>query len=280
MSWVETATRYLRAINAENIKEWKIELAYRADFVRQFVDPLLYALPYLFYGMALVGGRTSKALAEKIGSADVVTFITLGWILMGLLSTAIWAMGMAFRKEQWFGTLESVFAAPVPRWVYVMGMAFHSTLHQGMIIFFQLLIIHLIVRLQLNISGLLPALAMVALMMLALYGMGIMVAGMTLLFKEGWVVSELLHSIITVITPIAYPLAVMPVVLRKAALYVPTTYGITGVRHFLMGENLPWGLWGTVFWLLLLGIFWVAVGLSIFYAFDRFARRRGLLAAH
>ena len=57
---------YARAIWAENIKEWKIELCYKADFARTLVDPVVFLLPYLLYGVALVGGRQSEHLKELV----------------------------------------------------------------------------------------------------------------------------------------------------------------------------------------------------------------------
>ena len=269
---------WLRAINAENIKEWKIELSYKADFIRSLIEPLIYVLPYVFYGIAIVGGRNSAHLKQLIGNADVITYTVLGYIVMGFLNTACWGMGWSLRKEQWYGTLETIFCAPVPRWVYIAGMATHSTLHQGLMIFVQALVIHAIFHLTLNVSGLLPSLALVALMLVALYGLGIMVAALALIFKEGWMVSEILHSIISIVTPIAYPLAVLPIVLRKISVFLPTTYGIMGARHFLMDEKVFFSTGQAFLRLFLLGVVWVAAGLLIFMIVDKKVRRDGTLA--
>jgi ABC-2 type transport system permease protein len=270
--------RWLRAINAENIKEWKIELAYKPDFIRTFIEPLIYVLPYVFYGIAIVGGRNSENLKQLIGNADVITYTVLGYIVMGFLGTACWAMGWALRKEQWYGTLETVFCAPVPRWVYIAGMATHSTLHQGLMIFVQAIVIHTIFHLTLNVSGLFPSLILIGFMLIGLYGLGIMVAALALIFKEGWIVSEIIHSIISIVTPIAYPLAVLPIVLRKVSVYLPTTYGIMGTRHFLMGENVFFSTGQAFLRLFLFGILWIAVGLIIFKLVDNKVRRDGTLS--
>jgi len=272
--------RYLRSINAENVKEWKIEWTYRVDFIRGMLEPFIFVFPYILYGMAIVGGKYSQNLAKLTGSGDLITYTVIGYIFMGFLNTAVWAMGFALRKEQWFGTLESVFTTPVPRWVYVAGMATHSTVHQGLIIVFQMLVIYAIFGLSLRIEGLLPSLPIIALMMISLYGLGVMVSALTLIFKEGWIVSEALHSLISVITPIAYPLAVLPALLRKISLALPTTYGITAVRHFLMGEEMGFSLGTTFFRLLLISILWVSSGLIIFDLIDRKVRREGTLGEY
>jgi ABC-2 type transport system permease protein len=269
---------YSRAVWYENLKEWKIELTYKPDFIRGLIDPLVYALPYLLYGVALVGGKTSPYLEKLVGTNDIITFITLGYIFVGFLNMALWAMGFSLRKEQYWGTLEAVFAAPVPRWVFALGMAFHSTLHQGLMIFLQILVINLIFKLTINPQGILPSLIVIGLMLIALYGFGLLIASLTLILKQGWLVSEALSGLMMIITPIAYPLAVLPVFLKKAAMFLPTTYGIMTVRHFLIGERLDFSLATAFIRLLLLGIFWVGVGIIFFELIDRKTRRSGTVA--
>ena len=239
---------------------------------------MVYALPYLLYGIALVGGRNSKTLQGLVGSGDIITFVTLGYVFIGFLNMALWAMGFSLRKEQYWGTLESVFAAPVPRWVFAMGMAAHSTLHQGLMISVQLLVINLIFKLTINPAGILPSLLVVAVMLIALYGLGMMIASVTLVLKQGQLVSEALSGIMMIITTISYPLAVLPLFLRKAAMFIPTTYGIMTVRHFLMGENMGFSVATSFFRLALLGIAWVTFGIIIFEIIDQRTRRTGTIS--
>lgn len=244
------------------------------------LEPLIFVLPYILYGMALIGGKYSADLARLTGNGNLITYTVIGYVFMGFLNTAVWAMGFALRKEQWFGTLESIFSTPVPRWVYVAGMATHSTLHQGIIIVFQMLLIYSIFGLALNVSGILPSLLVLAVMMFSLYGLGVMVSALTLIFKEGWIVSEALHSLISIVTPIAYPLAVLPVVLQKVSLTLPTTYGITTVRHFLMGETISYSPGTALVRLAGISVLWISSGLFVFDRIDRKVRREGTLGEY
>lgn len=262
------------------MKEWKIELAYPVDFIRQFIDPFIWALPYVFYGVALVGGRYSASLQKLSGSGDVISFILLGYVLMGFLGTALWAMGMSLRREQLFGTMESVFVTPMPRWIFVGGMALHSTLHQGMIIMAQCVFFAVVFKMMFHVSGIFPSLFSTGVMLFALYGIGLNVAALTLIFKEGWIVAELLYSFMNVLTPVVYPLAVLPLFMQKLSLMLPTTYGVLLVRHFMTGEKMPWGGAQGLFFLFILGFIWVVFGLFIFHAVDKKIRRDGLLGEY
>ncbi|MEO0019172.1 MAG: ABC transporter permease [candidate division WOR-3 bacterium] len=275
---IKRVRHYAAAVWAENIKEWKLELTYKADFARGLIDPVVYLLPYLLYGVALVGGRESENLARLVGTTDIVTFITLGYLFIGFLNMALWAMGFSLRKEQFYGTLESVFAAPVPRWVFTMGMSLHSILHQLLMIAVQIVFILLVFSLKVNPLGILPTLLVIGLMLIALYGIGMFMASFTLIFKQGWLVSEALSSIMMILTPIAYPLAVLPAFMQKLALFVPTTYGILTARHFLMGERIDFTLRDAFVRLGLLSFLWVGFGLVVFMLIDRWTRRSGTLS--
>jgi ABC-2 type transport system permease protein len=274
----DRAKHYAGAVWAENIKEWKLELTYPADFVRTLIDPVVYLLPYLLYGVALVGGRSSENLQRLVGTSDLVSFVTIGYVFIGFMNMALWAMGFSLRKEQMYGTLESVFAAPVPRWVFTMGMSMHSILHQFLMIASQIIFITLLFSIHINPLGLLPSLAAVGVMLLSLYGIGMIMASTTLIFKQGWLISEALGSILMVLTPIAYPLAVLPLFMQKAALTVPTTYGILTARHFLLGETMPFTVGDAFLRLAVLSLVWVAAGLVIFTVIDRWTRRSGTLS--
>lgn len=272
--------RYMRAMNAENVKEWKIELTYKVDFIRGMLEPLIFVFPYVLFAMALMGGRSSSVLEGLTGVSDGVTYTIIGYIFMGFLNTAVWGMGFALRKEQWYGTLESIFVVPVPRWVYVMGMALHSTAHQGVILFFQIAVVYVLFGVILNVQGVLPVLVLIALMLISLIGLGLMVSGLALIFKEGWIISEVLYSLITIVTPIAYPLAVLPPLLQKISVAMPTTYAITGIRHFLIAENMEFTMWNAYSRLIIIGVCWVVTGLFMFQIVDRKVRREGTLSEY
>jgi ABC-2 type transport system permease protein len=267
----------LRAVWESNVKDWKIEFAYPVSFIRQLISPLVFLLPFLLYGLALVGGRESENLAKLIGTGDVVTFIFTGYMLMGFIGTAVWAMGFSIRRERWFGTLEAIYVTPSSRLGQVLGMALHSTVHQTLGTIIQLIVIYLTFGLALKIEGILPALGIFALMMIALYGFGIVISALGLILKEGWVVSDALYSIMMILSPVAYPLIVLPTLAQKASALFPTAPALIGMRSFLI-ENYHAEAFGNIFLhLLALGAAWILFGILIFRLTDVYVRKRGML---
>jgi ABC-2 type transport system permease protein len=267
----------MKAVWESNIKDWKIDFAYPVSFIRQLISPLVFLLPFLLYGIVLVGGTESANLKQLVGTDDVVAFIFTGYIMMGFIGTAVWAMGFSIRRERWFGTLEAIYVTPTNRLGQVLGMALHSTVHQILGTIIQFIVIYLTFGLALKIEGILPALGIFALMMLALYGFGIVISALGLILKEGWVVSDSLYSIMMILSPVAYPLAVLPTVAQQASYIFPTAPALIGMRSFLI-ENYRPEVAGNVFLhLLALGAVWILFGIFVFRLTDVYVRKRGML---
>jgi len=226
----------LRAIWECNVKAWKIELAYPISFIRECISPLIMLLPFLIYGLVLIGGRYSENLELLVGTGDVVTFLFTGYLIMGFIGTAVWAMGFSIRREQW---------------------------------------IYLIFGIALKIGGILPALGIFALMMLALYGFGILVSALSLVLKEGWIVAEGLHSIMMILSPVAYPLIVLPNLAQQVSVVFPTAPALVGIRAFLMENYTPEVVGNIFLHLLALDIAWILFGIFVFHLTDIYVRRRG-----
>jgi ABC-2 type transport system permease protein len=270
----------MRAIWENNTKEWKIELTYPINFARQCIEPLIFLLPFIIYGLVLIGGRHSDSLLQLVGTSDIVTYIFTGYIIMGFIGTSVWAMGFSIRKEQWYGTLESIYVTPTSRISFVLGMALHSLLHQGIAVFFEFSAIYAIFGLALKIEGILPALVIFALMIFALCGFGIFVASFALILKEGWIISEGLYSVLIILSPVAYPLTVLPNIAQQISKAFPTAPALIGMRSFLIENYTPEVIGNVFLHLLALDVIWIIFGVIIFSVTDIYVRKRGTLGKY
>jgi ABC-2 type transport system permease protein len=234
-------------------------------------------IPYILYGLVLIGGRYSENLAQLVGTGDVVAFIFTGYIMMGFIGTAVWAMGYSMRREQWFGTLEAIYVTPASRLGQVLGMALHSTIHQGIGTLTQAFFIYMTFGLALNFEGILPALLIFGLMLFSLYGFGIVIAALSLILKEGWIVSDSFYSIMTILSPVAYPLTILPTLAQQASAIFPTAPALIGMRTFLIENYVPEVITNVFFHLIALSIIWIIFGIFIFHITDKYVRKRGLL---
>lgn len=276
LTWANIKAELL-AIWESNIKAWKIDLAYPISFARQCMAPFIFILPFIIYGLALLGGNYSEHLEQLVGTGDMVSFVFTGYMIIGFIGTAVWAMGFSIRREQWFGTLESIYVTPTSRLSLVLGMALHSTVHQSLGTMIEFAAIYAMFGLALQVQGILPALGIFALMMFALYGFGILVAALSLVLKEGWIIAEGLHSIMMILSPVTYPLIVLPTVLQQASNILPTAPALVGMRSFLLESYTPEVVGNIFLHLIVLDVAWILFGIFIFYLTDRYVRKRGSL---
>jgi len=116
--------------------------------------------------------------------------------------------------------------------------------------------------------------------MFALYGFGIIMSSLVLILKEGWIVSEALYSIMMILSPVAYPLLVLPNLVRQISNFFPTAPALIGMRSFLI-ENYNPEVVGNIFLqLLVLDVAWILFGIVIFHLTDAHVRRKGTLGKY
>jgi ABC-type polysaccharide/polyol phosphate export permease len=129
----------------------------------------------------------------------------------------------------------------------------------------------------LNIGGILPSLVIFALMMFALYGFGIVIAALSLILKEGWIVSDSFYSIMTILSPVAYPLTVLPALAQQASAVFPTAPALIGMRTFLIENYVPEVVGNVFLHLIALGAVWILFGVLVFHLTDKYVRKKGML---
>ena len=144
----------------------------------------------------------------------------------------------------------------------------------------QAIVIAIIFSITFHTGGFLPMLLIVAMMIIGLYGLGVLIAGLTIGLKQWWVISEALSTLMLVVTPIAYPLAVLPIYIKKVSLLLPTTYGVMGVRHLLLGEHIDFDLATIFLRLAIILIVWVSFGMTVFLIMDRYGRKKGFVSLY
>ncbi len=260
------------------IKQWKVELSYPLSLLYFIVSPFLWLIPLLLFGYALTGSTTSSALGQLTYTSDWFTYSALGFCFVSIIDSSLWGTGMAFRREQWVGTLESLYATPVGRVTILFGSSIHNIQHGGLGVLLQLGAASLLFGLQLNLVGLLPALLAVGLMLLGLQGVVLFFACVVLVARRAWMAVEALVSTIKLLTPMSYPLVVLPYSLQVIAQGVPTYHGLESFRQFLLLGPFSPSAWLSIGLLLILDVIVLLFGWVLFRVSDTYVRNRASLA--
>jgi ABC-2 type transport system permease protein len=238
--------------------------------------PIMWFAPFLLMATAIGGPETTTHFTEISGFNDYITFSVIAWFVFMYLDNSIWSIGNNMRWEQMSGTLEPLFMAPVPRVSLLLGAAFSDTVQAT----FQVLIL---VGLSTFVFGpryaltqILPIVIILMIMVIALYGFSFMVAGLIIVFKDPSVLTQLVAEVTYMVSPVQYPLSVLPGPVRYASYLIPTTLAIVTIRELAItgvmnliafGQTLlGLGLVAVVFW---------ALGLASFKYSEKWTKQRG-----
>ena len=121
----------LRAAWAIAEKRWRIELRYPLSLLYFSVAPILWLLPQLIYGSALIGGRFSDELQALTGTNDVWVYTSLGLVFNMFVAITLWSTAYGIRREEWTGTFEIMYITPISRFTIIFGNALKSIMHNG-----------------------------------------------------------------------------------------------------------------------------------------------------
>jgi len=242
------------------------------------VMPVLWFIPMLIAGNAVVGGSESAALGELVGTTDWLSYIAIGTAYTGLAMSMFWGTGMSFRREQSAGTLETLMTTPMKRSTIVWGSMMHNLQHGGLGVLLQLVAAVLFFGVTINAWGILPALAVVALSILALQGIVFALTCVVLLAKQGWMIIEFISSALMLVAPMAYPIAVLHPMLQYVSVASPLTWTVESFRGFLMYGFAAPGIMTAIVALLILDVIYIAVGILMFRYTERYVRRKGALS--
>lgn len=258
------------------IKNLRIALRYPANIIIWGFLPLLWFAPYILMATAIGGPETTTHFTEISGFDDFVQFVIIGWFVFIYLDNSVWGIGNNFRWEQFSGTLEPLFSTPVPRVSILLGAAFSDSI-QGTIQAMVLLgLATSIFGVNYSLVAIAPTIIVLLIMVIGLYGFGFMVAGLILVFKDPSVLTQLVSETTYMISPVNYPVNVLPKPVQFAAYLVPTTIGIITIRDIaITGVFTPLSFLQSILGLGILAVFFWILGLAAFKYSEKWTKQRG-----
>ena len=270
----------LRAAWAIARKELRIEMRYPLNAANEVLQPLYqFLLPSLLLGATFLVGGKAVGLEATAGTDDLAGFLFLGMIVGGLVSTAFWEIAFSFKREMDAGTLEPAWLTPTSPHTLVIGRAMSGLLISGVASLVLLLIGMALFGASVS-PGIVLALPALPLAAFSMIGVGYLIASAVLLLKEPNFFVDATNFLFAMASGVAFPVLVLPALIRWVAYLLPTTYALDLVRALGIGSTPLLPLW--LEWMALIGfaVLTLLVGRRVFDATEHRMRVKGTLGQH
>ncbi|HEU5363771.1 MAG TPA: ABC transporter permease [Gaiellaceae bacterium] len=240
---------------------------------------LLWDLAFLLWTIA--NTLTIVFIARGVGLSPaernaLETKLLVGGVIWAFLGIIFEIVTETVAWERWEGTIEYTFMAPVSRPVHLIGMGVYAVLY-GLLraaAVFAAVVVFIGIHIPNANYG--AAIALLAIASVSFIGIGMMTAVLPLVSPEkGTQLGFVAQGLMLVVSGVYYPVSVLPEWMQWVAKISPATYALRGNREqILHGAGLAWA---DVWPLLVIGAFSIPIGLVVFKAGERYAKKRGKL---
>ncbi len=228
------------------------------------------SIVFIAKGVQAAGGHLDVERATTTLLIGAVIWSYLGIIFEILTETVAW--------ERWEGTIEYTFMAPLSRAVHLGGMGLFAVIYGVLRTALLFVVVALFFGLHFHAADFFAAIVLLAIASVSFVGVGMVTAVLPLISPEkGAQLGFIAQGLLLVVSGVYYPISVMPQWMQWLATISPATYALRGIRAAILdGAGLA-SLWRDVWPLLVLGAVSIPLGLAVFHAGERYAKRHGKL---
>ncbi|WP_042224346.1 ABC transporter permease [Oceanobacillus manasiensis] len=249
---------------------------FKANLRKEYLElkrylPNTLAMIFTFY-IIFLGMFAGIQLIGDPSSQDVNTqYVIVNYIFWFLAMMVVNNIGWEITNEAMRGTLEQLCMSPMGMWRIMITRLFSSTL-VNIIIIVALLYLSMLTTgqsLNLDLVALLPILI---LSLISMFGLGFIIAGMSIILKQVQAFLQILQFILAGLTFV--PLATAPFLA-----YFPFVKGVDMVRDVMInGATITQLGAGDFIILFVNAVVYFIAGLAVFLYCEKVAMKKGLLA--
>ena len=240
---------------------------------------LLWDLAFLLWTVA--NTLTIVFIARGVGVSaaarnELETKLLIGGVIWAFLGIIFEIVTETVAWERWEGTIEYTFMAPVSRPVHLIGMGVYAVIY-GMVraaLVFVAVVAFIGIHLSNPNYG--AVVALISIASISFIGVGMMTAVLPLVSPEkGMQLGFVAQGLMLVVSGVYYPVSVLPEWMQWISKISPATYALRGARSSILdGAGLAWA---DVWPLLVIGAVSIPLGLAVFKAGERYAKKYGKL---
>jgi ABC-2 type transport system permease protein len=223
----------------------------------------------------------AKGVEASGGTLDVereTASLLIGAVIWSYLGIVFETLTETVAWERWEGTIEYTFMAPLARSVHLLGMGAFAVLYGVLRTAGLFAVVALFFGLAFPNADFAAALVLLAVASVSFVGVGMVTAILPLISPEkGAQLGFIAQGMLLVVSGVYYPVDVMPGWMQAIATISPATYALHGIRATLLDGAGLGDVWGDLWPLLVLGAISIPLGLAVFRAGERYAKRHGKL---
>ena len=228
------------------------------------------SIVFIADGINATGGRIDVNRVTTSLLVGATLWAYLGIIFEFLTETVAW--------ERWEGTIEYTFMAPLRRGAHLAGMGLFAVIYGLIRAVLLFAVVAAFFDVQMPDADFLSAIIVVVVASISFTGIGMMTAVLPLISPEkGAQLGFVAQGVLLVVSGVYYPVDVLPGWMQWLATISPATYALEGTRAAILDGAGITDMWGKLGALLLIGVVAVPLGLALFGAGERYAKKKGKL---
>ena len=240
----------------------------------------LWEVVWLIYttGNAMTIGFIGVAVDAATETERLTTYLLIGALIWSYLSMLFDILAETVAWERWEGTIEYTFMSPVSRATHLLGTSIYAVIYGIVRTVIVFLIFNLFFDMEVTNANYVTAVTLLAICSISLIGFGMVAAVMPLLSPEkGNQVVFIIGSVLLLVSGVYYEVDVLPDWMQWLSKLSPVTYALRGIREALLDGASLTTQWHNIWPMLIMGAVMVPLGLMLFSAGERYAKRTGLL---
>jgi len=215
------------------------------------------------------------------GTLDVnrtAAYLLIGGVVWAYLGIIFEIITETVAWERWEGTIEYTFMAPLSRPVHLLGMGAFAILYGLVRAALLFGVCALFFDLALPQADYGAALLVLGVASVSFIGLGMMTAVLPLISPEkGTQLGFVAQGILLVVSGVYAPVAVLPGWMQAIATVSPATYALDGIRGAILAGEGAATMGDELLPLAVIGVLTIPLGLAVFRAGERYAKRHGKL---
>jgi ABC-2 type transport system permease protein len=269
-----TGLSELRKIGAFVRRDWLVMLSYRAALITDWLGLLTQVVLFSFVSQMV----PSEAVPVYGGAQpSYLEFVAIGILVNAFLGVGLTSLVGAVRAEQMQGTLEHLLTTPLRLGTFQIGAGLFELLYVPVRMLVFLGLIDLLLPASFAYGSLAPTLAVLALFLPSVWGIGLAAAGTVLTVRKGAGVAGFAGMLLGAASGAYFPIDLLPGWLQAAMRFNPVTIALEASRATLLGGAGWEALGGPALLLVPTGLITVAAGALVFRVALRRELRKGTL---